>query len=111
MTSIDNTIQIITDSSLIVKIDAAPNNVVHTSPDKFEDVENTLIKKYPIASAPTETTATAASPLILEFSPIFKSSTAHMMVTGKTNTVSLVMPNMADTAIAPNAAWDKPSPI
>ena len=111
MTNIDNTMHIITSSSLSVKIDAAPNKVVHTSPDKFDDVEYTLIRKYPIASAPTETTATAASPLIFEFSPIFKSNTAHMMVTGKTNTVLLVTPNIEDTAIAPNAAWDKPSPI
>ena len=94
-----------------VRIDVEPKRTVQTSPDTFEEVEKTFINKYPIARAPTESIARAASPLILVFLPVRKSKTAHTTVTGATNNILLVNFNIVAIAIAPKATWDNPSPI
>lgn len=49
-----------------VRIEVDPKRVAHTSPDRFDEVENTFINRYPMARELTEISATAASPLILE---------------------------------------------
>ena len=47
-----------------VRIEVEPNRLLHTSPEILAPVENTFIKRYPTASAPTEIIAIAASPFI-----------------------------------------------
>ena len=61
----DKNVHNVTSKEVNVKIEVEPNNVLHTSPDRFGPVENIFISRYPIANAPTESIATAASPLIL----------------------------------------------
>ena len=63
----DNTPHNFTCSEVIVSIEVEPNNVLHTSPERLGPVENIFIRRYPIASAPTEIMAIAASPLIFVF--------------------------------------------
>ena len=94
-----------------VRMEVEPNSAPHTSPERLAEVENTLISRYPNASAPTEIMAMAASPLILVFCPVRSSSTAHTMVTGSTITMRLVIFSTAATAMAPNATWERPSPM
>ena len=83
----------------------------HTSPDKFADAENMFNNKYPIAKAPTESIAMAASPCILAFLPRLINIIAHITVMGNTSNVSLASLSTPAIAIAPNATCDKPSPI
>ena len=66
----DITTQTHTSAAVSVKIEADPNNDVHTSPDTLEDAPNICISKYPIPRAPTESIAIAASPLIFAFLPV-----------------------------------------
>lgn len=94
-----------------VKIDVEPKSVLHTSPAILADVENVFKSKYPIAIAPTENMAKAASPFTPAFCPFFSRTTAHIIVIGITISISLVTLKTAAIAIAPNATWDKPSPI
>ena len=94
-----------------VSIDAEPNSVLHTSPERFADVENKFIIRYPIASEPTEIMAIAASPLILVLFPVLSSNTAQITVAGRTKSISLVKFSTAAIAIAPKAVWESPSPI
>ncbi len=96
---------------LSVSIDVEPKRVEHTSPERLDEVENKFIKRYPNAREPTDIIAMAASPFIFVFCPVFKSSTAHIIVTGSTSTVAFASFNTPATATAPNATWDKPSPI
>ena len=57
-------------------MEVEPNSVLHTSPERFAEVEKMFISRYPTASAPTEIMAMAASPLIFVFCPVRRSSTA-----------------------------------
>ena len=86
-------------------------DVLHTSPDILEPVENTFIRRYPTASAPTEIMAIAASPLIFVLCPVRRSKTAQITVTGITKSILLLMFSTEAMAIAPNATWESPSPI
>ena len=92
-----------TSLSVRVNIDVEPKRVEQTSPDKFEEVEKIFISKYPTAKEPTDNMATAASPLIVAFFPVFNNKTAHMTVTKRTTGILFVMFNTAAIAIAPNA--------
>lgn len=92
-------------------MEVAPNNVLHTSPDILAEVENIFNKRYPMANAPTESIAMAASPFIFAFCPVFKSNTAVNMVTGIIKNVLLEICKIDATAIAPNATCESPSPI
>ena len=94
-----------------VRMEVDPNSVLHTSPERLEDVEKRLISRYPNASAPTEIMATAASPLILVFCPVRSSRIAQTTVTGSTRSISLVRFRTAAMDMAPKATWDSPSPI
>ena len=100
-----------TSVSVNVKIEVEPNSVLHTSPERLEDVENRFISRYPIASAPTEIIAIAASPLIFACCPVRSSRIAQTTVIPSISGISLCNPSTAATAIAPNATWDRPSPI
>ena len=111
MTSTESMQHKITCVLVNVKMEVDPNNVLQTSPDRFGPVENRFISKYPIASAPTEIMAMAASPLIFVFCPVRSSKMAHKMVTGKINNILFVKFKIDATAIAPKATWDKQSPI
>ena len=55
--------------------------------------------------------AMAASPLIFVFCPVRSSSTALTMVMAITSGISLVICSTAAMAMAPNATWDRPSPM
>ena len=63
------------------------------------------------SGAPTEIMATAASPWIFLFWPVFNSKTALTMVMAITKGISFVSPRTPETAMAPKATWDSPSPI
>lgn len=52
-TVIERTAHNKTSSCVNVRMDVDPNNVLHTSPERFGPVENIFIKRYPIASVPT----------------------------------------------------------
>ena len=80
-----------------------PNSVLHTSPERLEEVEKIFINKYPIAKEPTEIIAMAASPLIFVFCPVRRSSTALIIVMTITSGISFVICKIAAIAIAPNA--------
>ena len=88
-----------------------PKRVLHTSPDTLDDTEKRFITRYPIASAPTDIIATAASPLILMFCPVRSSRIAAATVTGSTKNRLFEIPTTDATAIAPNATCESPSPI
>ena len=94
-----------------VRMEVEPNSVLHTSPERLDEVEKMFIRRYPIASAPTEIMAMAASPLIFVFCPVCRSSTALRMVMTITRGILLVICSTAAIAIAPNATWDRPSPM
>ena len=83
-TAIDNTAHSQTSFSVSVSMDVEPNNVEHTSPVRFEDVEKIFIIRYPKARAATDIIAMAASPLIFAFFPERRSITALITVTGST---------------------------
>lgn len=100
-----------TSSFVNVSIEVDPNNVVHTSPDKFAEDEKTFIIKYPKASAPTDSMAMEASPLIFASFPLFNMSTALNIVIGRVTAILLLKFKTPDTHIAPKATWDNPSPI
>ena len=111
ITTTDRTAQMTTSDMVRVSIDVDPKSVLHTSPEIFDDVENTFMIRYPNASIPTDIMAMAASPLILAFLPVRKSSMAHIIVTGITMYVLFDTPRTVATAMAPNATWERPSPI
>ena len=69
-TRTERIMQRITSDFSSVKIDVEPNNVLHTSPETFAEDEKTFMIKYPIARAPTEIMAIAASPFICVFWPV-----------------------------------------
>ena len=94
-----------------VRMEVEPNSVLHTSPERLDEVEKMFISRYPMASAPTEIMAMAASPLIFVFCPVRRSSTALRMVMTMTRGILLVICSTAAIAIAPNATWDRPSPM
>ena len=94
-----------------VSIEVEPNRVVHTSPARFDPLENTFITRYPKAIAPTDIIVIDASPFIFPLLPPFKSKIAAIMVTGNTSTILSVRLNTVDTATAPNATCESPSPI
>ena len=64
-----------------------------------------------MASAPVESIAMAASPLILVFCPFLSRSTAQRMVPGRTRIMLSERFNTAAMAIRPKATWDRPSPM
>ena len=68
-------------------MDADPKRVEQTSPERFDDDEKTLIRRYPTAIEPTDIMATAESPLILDLPPPRSKTIAHKMVTGKTKVI------------------------
>ena len=92
-------------------MEVEPNSVLHTSPERLDEVEKTFIRRYPMASAPTEIVAIAASPLIFVFCPVRRSSTALMIVISITSGISLVICRTAAIAMTPNATWESPSPM
>ncbi len=92
-------------------MDVDPNNVLHTSPERFGPVENIFIKRYPTARVPTDTIAIAASPLIFVFCPLLNKMIALIIVIGKIMTILFVTLSIVAIAIAPNATCDNPSPI
>ena len=92
-------------------MEVEPNRVVQTSPETLAEEENTFIRRYPTASAPTEIMAMAASPLIFAFCPVRNSKMAKATVTSRIKGMSSVKPATAATAMAPKATWDRPSPI
>ena len=101
--AIDRPIQSHTSTIDKVKIETEPNNVVQTSAETLDEVGKIFINKYPIANAPTDSIATAASPLILLFCDVLNRSIAAPMVTGIAIIMLLVKPTTAATAIAPKA--------
>lgn len=111
ITRIDIITQIHTSAEESVSIDVPPNNVLHTSPDILAEEENVLKSRYPIARAPTEISAIAASPLIFVFRPVISSRIALTTVIGKTIIISLDIPRTPDIANAPNATCESPSPM
>ena len=107
----DIAIQIHTSAEVSVRIDVDPNRVVQTSPARLDDVANRFISRYPKARAPTEIIAIAASPFTFVFCPVLKSKTALITVTGRITSIRFVRFITEAIARAPNATWDKPSPI
>ena len=92
-------------------MEVEPNSVLHTSPERLDEVEKRFISRYPMASAPTEIMAMAASPLIFVFCPVRRSRTAQTTVTPSVRGISSVSPSTAAIAIAPKATWERPSPM
>ena len=64
-----------------------------------------------MARAPTDVIATTASPFNFTFCPALSKNIAHTTVIAITKGVLFVKFNTEAIAIAPNAMWDKPSPI
>ena len=60
---------------------------------------------------PTEIIASAASPFIFAFCPVFRRRIALIIVTGITMRRLLLTDKTAATAIAPKATWESPSPM
>lgn len=110
-TNTDNTALNHTSIFVNVRIEVEPNRTVHTSPLKLVEVENTFMSKYPMARAPTENMANVASPLILVFCPVRKSSMAQTTVIVKINGILFVTFKDVAMAIAPKATWESPSPM
>ena len=95
-----------------VIMEVLPKSVLHTSPERLEDVLNIFIRRYPSASAPTEIMAMAASPFILAFCPALKITIALITVIGRITYILMEpSPRTAAIAIPPKATCDKPSPI
>ena len=92
-------------------MEVEPNSVLHTSPERLDEVEKRFIRRYPMASAPTEIMAMAASPLIFVFCPVRRSSTAQTTVTPSVRGISSVSFRTAAMDMAPNATWERPSPM
>ena len=111
ITNMDIPIHNNTSICVSVRIEAEPKSTVHTSPDRFDEVEKILTSKYPIAKELTEINATAASPLILECWLVRKRRIADNTVIGATSNILLVKFNTIDMDIAPNATFANPSPI
>lgn len=103
ITNADMTTERIMSVLVSVKIKVEPKRVLQTSPERFADGEKMFIKKYPIASEPTEIIATLASPFILELSFAHKINIAQIIVMGSTNKVVFVIFKIEATAIAPKA--------
>lgn len=70
-----------------------------------------FISRYPTASAPVEIMAIAASPWILVFCPVRRSSTALSTVMTMTRGISLEICSTPAMAMAPKATWERPSPM
>ena len=62
ITQIERIVHNQTSAFVSVRIEVEPKRVEQTSPLKFDETENRFIKRYPIARAPTEIIAIAASP-------------------------------------------------
>ena len=62
ITQIERIVHNHTSAFVSVRIEVEPKRVEQTSPLKFDETENRFIKRYPIARAPTEIIAIAASP-------------------------------------------------
>ena len=92
-------------------MEVEPKRVLHTSPVRLVEVENRFMIRYPMASAPTEIMATAASPLILVLWPVRSRRIAQITVTGSTSSILLLRFSTAATDMAPKATWLRPSPI
>ena len=92
-------------------MDIEPKSVVQTSPATFAEAEKMFIIKYPMASAPAETIAIAASPLIRASFPPQRSKTATIIVTGKMMNMLFVTLRTEAIAKAPNATCERPSPM
>lgn len=50
-TTIDKIIHNHTSAFVSVSMEAEPNSVLQTSPERFEEVENKFISRYPIAAS------------------------------------------------------------
>ena len=103
----ESQIQIYSSGAVILNLKLAQNICIN-SVCYNRQIFNT---KYPIASEPTDNMAIAASPLILAFCPVLSKNIAARMVTGITRIILSAKSKIVATAIAPNATWDKPSPI
>ena len=62
ITQIERIVHNHTSAFVSVRIEVEPKRVEQTSPLKFDETEKRFINRYPIASAPTEIIAIAASP-------------------------------------------------
>lgn len=111
MTAMLSTTEIITSVFVSVRMDVEPNNVVHTSPERFVFGEKMFMRRYPNASAEVEMSARLVSPLIFEFCFPHKSMIAKMVVTGRIKYVGVVIFKTDAKAKAPNAVWLSPSPM
>ena len=103
ITQIERIVQSHTSVFVSVRIDVEPKRVEQTSPERFEETENTFIKRYPIARAPTEIIATAASPWIFLFLPERSKRIALRIVIGRTKSILFVRFNTEAIQIPPKA--------
>ena len=111
MTAADINAQIITSAVSRYSMDAEAKSAEHTSPATLDETGNMLIIRYPTASAPTDITATAASPFSFAFLPVLSKRIAAATVMGITiKTLSVRLSTVA-IAVAPKATWERPSPI
>ena len=94
-----------------VIIENEPKRVEQTSPATLPELENMLITRYPMARAPAESIAIAASPLTFPFCPVFKRRIAQRTVMGRTINILFVMFITVAIAKAPKATCERPSPI
>ena len=62
ITQIERIVHNQTSAFVNVRIEVEPKRVEQTSPLRLEETEKTFIRRYPIARAPTEIIAIAASP-------------------------------------------------
>ncbi len=92
-------------------MEVEPKSVVQTSPDTFADDEKIFISMYPRAREETDIRAIAASPFIFRLSLPMRSSMAAPIVTGMVIRLFEVRCRTEPIAIAPNATWERPSPI
>ena len=88
---------------LRLRIEVEPKSVLHTSPVMFGEAEKMFISRYPIARAPTDIIATAASPFIFVFCPVLSRRIAQTTVMHRTRGILFVSFKTAAIDIAPNA--------
>ena len=109
--TIDNITHSHTSSTERVRIEVEPKRVPHTSPPTLEEDGKMFSIRYPIARAPTEAIARIESPAILVNLDVQSIRIAHIIIMGKTTSISLFMRKTVAKAKAPKATWDNPSPI
>lgn len=109
--TIASTQQVITLSSVSVRMDVAPNKKPHTSPETLPELEYRLSVIYPKASPDTEITAKSASEGVFLLSVPLNSKIENAMVTGSVMYILFVIPAIIAIQADPNVICDSPSPI